>query len=249
MGKLLAIGGLPGNPSYDKFVQDWATFDNDATTKTYAENLFADVTGYVADDGSSRPVGTDLTKLHSTFFADNSPDDIATYAYDAAVSLGLAACEYEKASGNFDSNFDSALFFEKFVGLTEYSSLSGSVAYIGRDDPSACSSDCGSRDPATATYVLYNFQCASSAATCHIYTAGKWTGAGGWDYSISDAPTAAANPNQPFRFSDNTQIPPSLNPCAEDSDCEEGLLCAKTYATRRKLFGDIKVFNGECVEE
>ena len=55
--------------------------------------------------------------------------------------------------------------------------------------------------------MLYNFQCDSTDSLCPIYTTGMWTAAGGWDYTNSEAPTASSSPDQPFRFSDNTQIP------------------------------------------
>ena len=92
-------------------------------------------------------------------------------------------------------------------------------------DPAACEKDCGTRDPATGNYVLYNFQCDSSATDCPIYTTGMWTAAGGWDYTNSEAPTAASSPTQPFRFSDNTQVPVlDVDPPPPIPDEEKNLL-------------------------
>ena len=203
MGKLLAQGGVAGNTHYDTFVSDWASLDSDTALKTYAQNMWTTTTAggatYAAD--ASHPffgtANADLTVLTSTFFADNSPDDVATYAYDSAVTLGLAGCGYEAAGGSFDAaSFDADAFFTALKAVT-YESITGTVAHL---------EDSGSRDPATGNYVLSNFQWASGAVAVK-YGIGKWTQAGGWDYSTSDAPTASASPLQPFRFSDNTQIP------------------------------------------
>jgi hypothetical protein len=92
----------------------------------------SDGTPYVADGGSNRPSGEDLSQLHGNFFASTTvPYDVTTYAYDAAVSLGIAACAYEADGGTFDSDFDASALFNKLIN-TSFDSISGSVAYIGK---------------------------------------------------------------------------------------------------------------------
>ncbi|GMH98252.1 hypothetical protein TrVE_jg14281 [Triparma verrucosa] len=90
MGRLLSQGGVPGNPKYDAFAADWQHFDSQASLVSYIESNFF---SYTADAGSSHPDGTDLSQLASDFFATVSPDDVATYAYDAAMTVA--------SSGNY----------------------------------------------------------------------------------------------------------------------------------------------------
>lgn len=201
--QLLAMGGVAGNTHYDNFVSDWSTnFDSDTALKAYAQNMWTATTAngdaYAADAGHALTAGTDLTTLPAGFFAANAPDDVATYAYDAAISLGLAACKYEAASGSFDTgSWDATAYFNALKAVS-YESITGTVSYL---------STSGSRDPATGNYILFNFQCAPGVTDCPAYTIGKWTAAGGWDYSSSDAPTASSSSTQPFRFSDDTVVP------------------------------------------
>jgi hypothetical protein len=93
--RLTAMGGLVGNPNYDKFLNDWLNnFDNDVGLKAFAEELFWD---YTADAGSQmnydagaaggwHPEGTDLSVVEDSFFQDNFPDDVATYGALLAAS-------------------------------------------------------------------------------------------------------------------------------------------------------------------
>ncbi|GMI06498.1 hypothetical protein TrVE_jg1444 [Triparma verrucosa] len=184
IGRLSAIGGLEGNPNFDKFLTDWAAFDSDADLKTYAESVFFD---YVADAGHAanlasgaaggwHPEGTDMSVLGSTFFADNAPDDVATYAYDAVMALGLGSCKYAAAGGTFDGNFDGNALFQKITQLN-FNSLTNNAFFLAS----------GSRDPASANFVLENFSCPASES-CTSRKMGKWTAANGFVDNDPDAP-------------------------------------------------------------
>jgi len=87
VGRMLSVGGVPGATQFDKFAADWAAFDTSAdgaAVKTFAESIWVD---YAADAGHALPEGTDLSVFSDTFFADNAPDDVATYAYDAVMQV------------------------------------------------------------------------------------------------------------------------------------------------------------------
>ena len=188
IGKMLSLGGVPGASVYDQFKANWDGFDNSAegtALKTYAEAMWLDP--WVGNDGT-----TDLSVFSDTFFADNVPDDVATYAYDAVMQHGIGACAYKAAGGTFDADFAAADFFAA-VTATEFTSVTGSVRFL--------SDTTGSRDPASSNFILYNWQC--EGETCTQYTAGSWTALSGWDYSGGDTPGGS------FRFSDNTLNAPS----------------------------------------
>eukprot|EP00520_Triparma_pacifica_P006150 CAMPEP_0118652406 /NCGR_PEP_ID=MMETSP0785-20121206/11299_1 /TAXON_ID=91992 /ORGANISM="Bolidomonas pacifica, Strain CCMP 1866" /LENGTH=812 /DNA_ID=CAMNT_0006544917 /DNA_START=83 /DNA_END=2521 /DNA_ORIENTATION=+ len=224
MGKLLAQGGVAGNAEYDKFLDEWSSMDTDTALKTYAESIWTQTTswgGPYQGDTNHAMAGQDLTKIPATFFADNLPNDVATYAYDATVSLGLAACDYTKAGGSLDASSFNADSFITSLKRVNYTSVSGYLEFL---------QDSASRDPATGNYVLYNFQCETSATTCSIYTLGKWTKAGGWDYSTSNAPTTSASPNQPFRFSNNliTPVPDLITPPEKKNLLDSSLVSVGT---------------------
>ena len=193
MGKILSLGGVPGNTAFDKFASDWTGFDDDADLKAYAEDLWHD---YVADAGHQEnydngvagyhAAGTDLSKISPTFFADNSPDDVATYAYDSVMSLGFASCKYIAAGGTFDADYSGPELFQHLTETT-FSSITGTPVYLEN----------GNRDPATGNYVLFNFQCASGS--CTGYTGGKWTADGGWDYTAATG--GSTTPDGKYMFS------------------------------------------------
>lgn len=164
-GRVSAMAGMTGHPSYDAFLSDWQNnFDEDAELKEYAESLFFD---YAADAGSGAkhaegkqgfwPEGTDLSILQGNFFRDNFPDDVASYAYDAVMAFGLGACDYVEAGGTFDdAGFDAAAYFQKITELS-FESVSGLPYFL----PS------GSRDPASTNFVLENFKCPGGVCTSH----------------------------------------------------------------------------------
>ena len=205
IGKMLSLGGVPGATVYDQFKADWDMFDSSpegAALKTYAEAMWIDI---VADAGHALPEGTDLSLIPATFFADNVPDDVATYAYDAVMQHGIGACAYTAAGGTFDASFNGGAFYSA-ITETEFTSITGSVRFLDST---------GSRDPASSNFILYNWQCegAEGSETCTQYTAGSWTMAGGWDYSGGDTPDADSNGSPDgFRFSDNRLTPPSDRP-------------------------------------
>ncbi|GMI37617.1 hypothetical protein TeGR_g11429, partial [Tetraparma gracilis] len=138
----------------DDFLAAWNAMDADTAFVAYAESLFHD---YTADAGSQanldagagggwHPEGTDLSVFAADFFATNLPDDVAIYAYDAIMAIGLGACDYSAAGGMFDADFDGATYFTHITN-TEFSSVSGNPTFLPT----------GSRDPASANFVLENF--------------------------------------------------------------------------------------------
>ncbi|GMH51949.1 hypothetical protein TrLO_g13998 [Triparma laevis f. longispina] len=181
MGRLLSLGGVPGNANYDAFASDWVNFDSQASLITYIESKFFD---YTADSAASHPVGTDLSVFASDFFATTSPDDVATYAYDAAVTIGMAACEYMADGESFASGaYDVDKFYTKIRGMS-FDSVSGEVSF----------DETGSRTASSGNYMMYNFNVDSG--TTSVTAVGSWTMAGGWTWDT------------PFRFSDDSTTPP-----------------------------------------
>lgn len=155
-GRLSAIAGLVGNPHYDAFVEAWAAMDADTDFVAYAESLFHD---YTADAGSQanleagagggwHPEGTDLSVFAADFFATNFPDDVAIYAYDAVMAIALGACDYRAEGGTFDADFQGSKYFAH-ITKTDFASVSGNPTFLPT----------GSRDPASANFVLENFLC------------------------------------------------------------------------------------------
>ena len=206
IGKMLSLGGVPGATVYDQFKADWDLFDSSAAgtaLKTYAEAMWLDP--HTADASHAAAEGTDLSLIGSTFFADNAPDDVATYAYDAVMQHGIGACAYKAAGGAFDTAFDGSAFYAATAAV-EFTSITGSVRFLDTT---------GSRDPASSNFILYNWQCegAEGLETCTQYTAGSWTMAGGWDYSGGNTPDVDTDGTPDgFRFSDNTLTSPSDSP-------------------------------------
>ncbi|GMH83604.1 hypothetical protein TrST_g7150 [Triparma strigata] len=194
MGRLLSQGGVPGNPKYDAFAADWQHFDSQASLVSYIESNFF---SYTADAGSSHPDGTDLSQLASDFFATVSPDDVATYAYDAAMTVGMAACDYVTSGESFAAgSYDVDKFYAKIKALT-FSSISGEVSF----------DEFGSRTASSGNYMMYNFKV--NDGTTSVDAVGSWTEAGGWAWTT------------PFRFSDDTILPP---PAIKVPDHEKNFL-------------------------
>ncbi|GMI34773.1 hypothetical protein TeGR_g10370, partial [Tetraparma gracilis] len=195
-GRLTAMAGMTGHPSYDAFLSDWQNnFDEDAELKEYAESLFFD---YAADSGSGAkhaegkqgfwPEGTDLSILQDNFFRDNFPDDVASYAYDAVMAFGLGACDYVEAGGTFDdAGFDAAAYFQKITELS-FESVSGLPYFL----PS------GSRDPASTNFVLENFKCPGGVCTSHRQA--TWKADTGFQDIVE---------GEPFVYADGTTTPPT----------------------------------------
>ncbi|GMI24517.1 hypothetical protein TeGR_g290 [Tetraparma gracilis] len=200
--RLTATGGLVGNPNYDKFLNDWLNnFDNDVGLKAFAEELFWD---YTADAGSQmnydagaaggwHPEGTDLSVVEDSFFQDNFPDDLATYAYDAAMALGFGACDYVEAGGTFGAAFDGPAYFKKITEL-RFKSVTGNPYFL----------DTGSRDPESANFVLENFLCDDGG--CVAKKMAKWTAADGYVDDVE---------GEPFVYADGTTTPPPDVPAEE----------------------------------
>ena len=180
MGRLIAKGGVPGNINYDSFLSEWTSFD--AQINYFSSNFVS----YTADSASTQPTGTALSQFPADFFATTLPDDVATYAYDAAITLGMAACDYVSAGYAFNSSFDVDEYYTK-IKDTSFSSVSGNVEF----------DDKGSRTSTTGNYILYNFK-VDSEGVSSVNSPASWTAAGGWNWG-----------DIPFQFSDGTTTPPS----------------------------------------
>ena len=199
-GKILSLGGMPGNTYFDKFISDWVENDADTGLVAYAESIWY---GYVADAGHQFAAGSDLSDIPDDFFANNLPDDVATYAYDSVMTMALAGCDYKAAGGSFvDADYDVDSFFRAMTE-TKFESITGSLEYI-TGGVSGTESGTGNRNSTTGNYVMLNAQCEGEA--CTMYSAGKWSAADGWDWSAATG--GSTTPTGAFRFSDDTFVPP-----------------------------------------
>ncbi|KAJ8601670.1 hypothetical protein CTAYLR_007470 [Chrysophaeum taylorii] len=107
--------------------------------------------------------------------------DVANYAYDAVVALGLAACGLQ-ANGTIAAG--RRLLDEVYV--TTFHGASGKVAF---------DSSTGSRNATSANYVVENFKEVVESGTLESVVVGVWA-PDGWSLFES------------FEFNDGTQTPP-----------------------------------------
>jgi hypothetical protein len=186
MGTMLAQGGVPGNPNFDKLAADWSSFDSDTAKVTY---LNANMLDYVADGGwNGGSSGTNLKAFSPTFFADVEPNDVATFAFDAAITIGMAACDLVASGVAIDSaEYSGAKLYENILALN-FTSVTGNVVF----------DETGSRLSSTGSYVLYNHRVVDEVTESPLI--GAWTAAGGWTWTDSD---------DPFTFAGGTTEPPN----------------------------------------
>ena len=229
MGTLLSQGGVPDvNPKFDLWKAQWATLDG-SPKATYVfdnfNNLVLD-SGYTAFDGTQH-VGTNLLdspfKQSGTFFADShgSINDVATYAYDAAITLGMAACDYVAAGNTMDGDFSGPELYE-FIKQLNFNSVSGNVQFDST----------GSRLASTGSYIMWNHRSEAAASNPTTNIVGSWTELGGWAWEkVNDADESA------YRFSGNkaeTQwVPPAdkIVPFETPNHLDKGLIAVGNLLT------------------
>ena len=203
MGTLLSQGGVPGvNPKFDAWTTAWATLDETATSEYVFDNFvnFTVDGGYkpyddtegVQQDYSEGVLSTPF-KVSKTWFADSagSINDVATYAYDASITLGMAACEYLALNASNTLAGSGVAVYDELKKLN-YNSVSGNVQF----------DDTGSRLAATGSYILWNHrsELADAAATSDI--AGSWSDLEGWSWRTTTV-------GEEFRFSGGGWEPPA----------------------------------------
>ena len=192
MGTLLSQGGVAVvNPLYDAWFAAWAGLDADAVKSAYVFDNFDNVVldnGYTAYN-NSKHIGVNLLdspfKTSGTFFADSHGgiNDVATYAYDAAIVLGMAACDYVAAGNTMGGDFDGPLLYD-FIKALNFQSITGNVQFDGT----------GSRLASTGSYIMWNHRSELDEEAPTTAIAGSWTEAGGWAWT---------DPEKPYRFSGN----------------------------------------------
>jgi hypothetical protein len=128
-----AVAGVPGNENYDKFFQSMNEMNNPADIEliqskhpTYDDPNY--MPSYIADNVEGFFAGVEST--------------LVPFLYDAAIALGLAACEATKDG----SYFDGSTHFDIFK-KTSFGGASGNNTF---------DSATGSRDPSSARFILLN---------------------------------------------------------------------------------------------
>lgn len=223
MGTLLSQGGVPDvNPKFDAWAAAWAGLDGTAKA-TYVFDNYADIPcdeGYEDHvDGSTHAGSTLLStpfKTSGTFFSSTADNihDVATYAYDASITLGMAACDYVAAGGTLDENFDGPAMYEKLKEL-DFNSVTGNVRFDGT----------GSRLASTGSYIMWNHRSEPGATNPTTNICGSWTEAGSWAWvKVNDADEKA------YRFSGNNpetqwEVPADkIVPYEEPNHLDKGLI-------------------------
>ena len=152
-------------------------------------NLVLD-SGYTSFDGTQH-VGTNLLdspfKTSGTFFADSYINDVATYAYDAAIVMGMAACDYVAAGNTMDGDFSGPELYQ-FIKQLNFNSVTGNVQFDST----------GSRLASSGNYIMWNHRSEAADANPKTHMVGSWTDAEGWSWTkVYDADEGG------YRFSGN----------------------------------------------
>ncbi|CAB9525328.1 Receptor-type guanylate cyclase gcy [Seminavis robusta] len=138
-GMVEIVGGFPGMPKYDSFVQHVTEMDNPADLQTIGA-LFPP-----HDDWPTYDAHTYVTGQHESYLKDVT-SIFAPFTYEAVVGLGLAACQAAEQIGTLA--FTGQQHFDAFKNLS-FTGISGPVVF----DPAT-----GTRDPASALYKVNNYQ-------------------------------------------------------------------------------------------
>ncbi len=189
MGTMLSQGGVVGNEHYDSFLENWKNLDG-----TNIHSMISDAITSAPHFGPD----DDLQPLNPSFFNDTLPFDVATYAYDAVISVGLAACMNQTHFDRQDIVPSGGEILYNNLMQTNFDSITGTVRF----DPST-----GSRLPETGSYVLYNHRVDDQQKTTSPLV-GTWTSQAGWKSALSVNGVKKAF-GESFQFSDGSFAPPS----------------------------------------
>mmetsp|Transcript_18477 Transcript_18477/g.39971 ORF Transcript_18477/g.39971 Transcript_18477/m.39971 type:complete len:910 (+) Transcript_18477:305-3034(+) len=137
-GILQATGGVPGTEAFDKLTLSMQQLKTDEHDLAFLNDHLP------RDYPEGKSVNHSEVTSQETFLS--SPGFVAPYLYDAAVGLGLAACELTSTSEP-NEYFTGEELFQAFV-QREFEGTSGSVVL----DPTT-----GSRNPRSALFSLTNF--------------------------------------------------------------------------------------------
>eukprot|EP00567_Pseudictyota_dubia_P003585 CAMPEP_0197442982 /NCGR_PEP_ID=MMETSP1175-20131217/8862_1 /TAXON_ID=1003142 /ORGANISM="Triceratium dubium, Strain CCMP147" /LENGTH=948 /DNA_ID=CAMNT_0042973555 /DNA_START=106 /DNA_END=2952 /DNA_ORIENTATION=+ len=128
-GMIQADGGIEGMLGFDRYLKAW-------------KNLTQDDIDYF---NSKQPLG--YYRGDADYFKRNEPERESLFAYDAVMTLGLAACNLlERKRETNGEYFSGEEHFDEIV-RTKFVGASGSVDI----DPETTS-----RDPESALYVIFN---------------------------------------------------------------------------------------------